>query len=174
MKTKEAWYAVIGGVVGAVLTMMAGSVVPTGAQDETTGLNVGEITCTGLSVVDAEGNTRIWLTSFLGGGTVGVFGKKGGGVMLNVNDNGGWVEVFDNGVNTRIAMGATEKGGSVVVSDSDGNTNVEIATTEHGGQIGVFGKGGDGKPRAVMQVNEYGNGAVSTWDKNSYRLATLK
>lgn len=27
--------------------------------------------------------------------------------------------------------------------------------------------------RAVMGVTHYGNGAVSTWDKNGYRLATL-
>ena len=36
----------------------------------------------------------------------------------------------------------------------------------------VFGRGNI-YSRAKMGVNEYGNGAVSTWDKNSYRLATL-
>ena len=42
----------IGGVVGAVLTMLAGSVVPIGAQPKASDLNVGEITCTGITVLD--------------------------------------------------------------------------------------------------------------------------
>ncbi len=45
---------------------------------------------------------------------------------------------------------------------------VKLGTTEHGGRIDVFNK--QGKNRAAMSVNEYGNGAVSTWDKNGYRL----
>ena len=28
---------------------------------------------------------------------------------------------------------------------------------------------GKGDGAAVMAINEYGNGAVSTWDKNGYR-----
>ena len=39
---------------------------------------------------------------------------------------------------------------------------------EHGGQVDVFGKV-DNKTRVVVGINEYGNGAVSTWDKNGYR-----
>ena len=34
---------------------------------------------------------------------------------------------------------------------------VELSITEHGGNVAVFGKGND-KTRAVMAVNEYGNG----------------
>ena len=40
-----------------------------------------------------------------------------------------------------------------------------------GGYVRVFDK--DGKTRAVMDTDEYGNGAVSTWDKNGFRLATF-
>ena len=44
---------------------------------------------------------------------------------------------------------------------------------DYGGHVHVTGKGDDNS-RAGMGVNEYGNGAVNTWDKNGYRLATLK
>ena len=44
---------------------------------------------------------------------------------------------------------------------------VKLGDTEHGGRVDVYNK--QGENRAVMSVNEYGNGAVSTWDKNGYR-----
>ena len=44
---------------------------------------------------------------------------------------------------------------------------VRLGDTEYGGRVDVFNK--QGENRAVMSVNEYGNGAVSTWDKNGYR-----
>lgn len=37
----------------------------------------------------------------------------------------------------------------------------------------MFGKGHE-TSRVAIEINEYGNGTVSTWDKNGYRLATLK
>ena len=48
-----------------------------------------------------------------------------------------------------------------------GNEVVGLGATEYGGRVDVFNK--QGKSRAVVGVNEYGNGAVSTWDKNGYR-----
>ena len=51
--------------------------------------------------------------------------------------------------------------------------SAQLAISEHGGSVRVFGKG-DGKSRAITTVNEYGNGAISTWDKNGYRLASVK
>ena len=48
-----------------------------------------------------------------------------------------------------------------------------LSVNEHGGRVSVRGKGNN-ETRAVMGFNEYGNGGVSTWDKNGYRLATLK
>ena len=41
MRRKEVLYAVIGGVVGTVLTMAVGALAPLGAQDEPKDLNVG-------------------------------------------------------------------------------------------------------------------------------------
>ena len=128
MNRKESLCAVIGGCVGAVLTMMVCSFLPLGAQSQSDGV-FEEITCTGLKVVDAEGNIRVLLGTVERGGLVLIDAKEGGSVLL--------------------------------------------FTTKHGGRVEARGKGSDNL-RAVMAVNEYGNGAVSTWDKNGYRLATLK
>ena len=61
MKAKERLYAVIGGCVGAVLTMVVCSFLPLGAQSQ--GGSFGEITCTGLKVVNARNNEIISLSS---------------------------------------------------------------------------------------------------------------
>ena len=126
MNRKAGLYAVIGGVVGAVLTMAVCSVMPIGAQNGDA--TFGEITCTGLRVVDAGGDGLA-------------------GVIMGVNKNGGMVQVRGKG----------------------STAAVQVGIKEHGGAVAVYGKGSD-KSRAIMSVNEYGNGGVSAWDKNGYRL----
>ena len=61
--------------------------------------------------------------------------------------------------------------GHVFVMSKDGSVAMNV--NEHGGRVEIFGKG-DGTSRAIMGVNEYGDGAVSAWDKNWYRKANLK
>ena len=61
MNTKERLYAVIGGCVGAVLTMVVCSVVPIGAQSKAD--RFGEITCNGIKVVNRNGRTMVELGS---------------------------------------------------------------------------------------------------------------
>lgn len=56
---------------------------------------------------------------------------------------------------------------SEYVWGKDEKLNATMSTTEHGGRVDVFNN--QGKNRAVMSVNEYGNGAFSSWDKNGYR-----
>ena len=145
MNTKAGLYAVIGGVVGAVLTMAVCSVMPVGAQNGDT--TFGVITCTGLKVVDAEGNPSVTLMDVLDDGMVVVNGKAGGGVILHVNDHGGRVDVFSKAIDNDYGRG------------DDFSTQIDRLHNAI---------------RASMGVNEYGNGAVDTWDKNGYRLATLK
>ena len=263
MRRKECLYAVIGGIVGAVLTMAMGSVLPIGAQNADG--TFGEITCTKLNVVDAEGKIGVLLETVLNGGRVSV-GGVGGGVMLGVTEYGGTVDVYGKEGSVRAVMGADdegrgsvrvygkkgslraemgtedeggmvavwgkdfpekenfasavmridgegglvtvsspevpigvlmrvdhkggsfsvrdaeksravfldvqEHGGRVAVLGKDGTSAAKMDITEFGGNVGVFGKGSK-ESRAGMGVNEYGNGAVSTWDKNGYRLATL-
>ena len=57
--------------------------------------------------------------------------------------------------------------------DKDGGRTAQMSIDEYGGHVSVHGRG-NSYSRAQMGGNEYGNGAVSTWDKNRYRLATLK
>ena len=45
MRRKEVLFAVIGGIVGAVLVMATGSFSPLGAHNEAVDLDLGTITC---------------------------------------------------------------------------------------------------------------------------------
>lgn len=71
MRRKEMLIAVIGGIVGAVLTMMVGSVLPLGAQSQSG--NLGEIECTKLTIIDPnDGSKRVVLDQDEHGGRVRV------------------------------------------------------------------------------------------------------
>ena len=99
------------------------------------------------------------------GGVVRVKGKDGGGAVMSTNEDGGIVGVSgkDGG---GAEMSTNEDGGIVGVSGKDSG-DAEMLTDEHGGRFDVYNN--QGKPRAAMGINEFGNGAVSTWDKNGYR-----
>ena len=106
----------------------------------------GDIQCTGLTVVDKQGNVGVALDTDNANGSFFVFGKDGGGgAAMNINADGGSVAVYNNQGTPCASMDAHADGGSVGVSNNQG------------------------KPRAAMGINEFGNGAVSTWDKNGYR-----
>ena len=60
------------------------------------------------------------------------------------------------------------RGGEVTVFGKDGKSRVSLGVTEHGGRVQVKGKD---EGAAAMGINEFGNGAVSTWDKK--RLSTV-
>ena len=144
MKTKEAWYAVVGGVVGAVLTMAVCSFSPLGAQSDAVSFET--VTCRELNVVDKNGDGRVWL--WYGG--VHVFGEEGITGM-----RGGQVTVVNASNGTGAKMGINEHGGGMVVfGKGDGKPKDRI--------------------RAAMSVSEYGSGVIATWDKNGHRLANLK
>ena len=215
MKRELIYAAVIGGVVGAVLVMAAGSFSPLGAQNEVADAEFGTITCSklvvryddssytteisptsvkvsdedgrsatlrsalGLSVVGKEGKGGACVMVFNGEGVVSVSNKDGVvSARMGIDEDGGLVSVHgkDAGgaaIRGAVLMGINEGGGAVYVYDKDGGKRVQMASTENGGAVHVYGKGSAGS-RAAMGVNEYGNGAVSTWDNNGYRFKTLK
>lgn len=148
MRRKESLYAVIGGIVGAVLSMAVCSFLPLGAQSQSNG-KFREITCTELKVVDAAGKTKVSLDTFGFDGRVEVFGKTGS-VALITNEDGGRVGVYGRA------------GDVILANDGDG------------GQVWVSGGKVMSGLRAVMGVDDYGNGAVAIWDKNGNPLAVLK
>lgn len=111
----------------------------------------GAIECTSLRVVDAAGEVGVWLTVDAHGGGVSVHGtewKSGGkaGVLLGISEAGGYVDAYSK----------------------EGTRAWWLGITKHGGSVRVSGKG-EGKGQAIMGINEYGNGVVSTIDKNGYR-----
>ena len=118
----------------------------TGHQEIILGGSFGGIECMSLAVVDAKGTPEI----LLAGGVVG----------------GGVVRVADKGGKVKVRLSIGENGGVVSVLGKDGRPAAELGATEHGGRVRVSGKS---EGQAVMAINEYGNGAVSTWDKNGYR-----
>ena len=66
-----------------------------------------------------------------------------------------------------VIISSGEDGGVVSAYDKDGQSGVSLVVTEHGGHVQVSGKG---EGVAVMSINEYGNGAVFTRDKNGNPL----
>ncbi|MDE0297733.1 MAG: hypothetical protein OXN17_03815 [Candidatus Poribacteria bacterium] len=206
MNRKERLYAVIGGAVGAVLALTVCSFFPPGAQSQSN--TFGEITCTRLKVVNANGVEVVSINGDDKGGTIyitedtksatveemfdmskvvigcgagaakiEIWGGVSPMIGLGIDKNGGTVNIyprdFDNG--GRIRMLINEYGGRVNVTGmktdyAEHRRSASLAINEHGGYAVVFGRGND-EIRAAMGVNEYGNGAVSTWDKNGYRLS---
>ena len=218
MNTKGSLYAIIGGVVGAVLTLAVCSVMPIGAQSGDA--TFGEITCTGLRVVDAVGRAKTRLYYDKDGGRIVVYTNKDrvvgasmgirnqgrGGViavssderpiaaMIYVDDNGGVVSVAPGVEEHGIALMSVDKNGGLVQVKGKGKSSAlmgvsknggglvqvkgkaagaQVDINEYGGVVAVYGNGSD-KARVQMSVNEYGNGVANAWDKNNYRVGTLK
>ena len=95
------------------------------------------------------------------GGSITVKGKDlfdGGAVYINIDSQGGGVEVSGKG--GVAAMGTDEHGGRVDVFNRNKQFNHQAVISDNNRLF---------NHRATMSVNAFGNGAVSTWDKNGYR-----
>lgn len=96
-----------------------------------------------------------------------------GTVRLAVDQLGGFVKAWtfdkDGKPGAKAELTTTEHGGNVSVWSAKGTVLIpgELGVNEHGGYVHVQGTRERGKVK--MGINEYGNGAVSTWDKNGYR-----
>ena len=189
MRRKEMLYAVIGGIVGTVLTMAAGALAPLVAQDEPVDLNAGRITCRVLDVLDAKGNLRAGLNTSEFGGSVFVVGKLGKGAEMHVTKYGGAVFVWGkeakggagmhlDGFGGKVyvegrgfkeaTMSIDERGGRVFVEGKEGNElkTAAMSIDGDGGAVDVWGKGAG----ARMGVNKDGKGGFSSWDKKGHGL----
>ena len=132
------------GAVMMLIGLAVGTIVSPPLVAQRNGV-FGDIKCTGLTVVDKQGNVAVALDTDDANGSVLVFGKDGGAAAMNINADGGSVAVYNN----------------------QGTTCVLVSVNEDGGFVSVINN--QGKPRAAMGVTEYGDGVVSTWDKNGYR-----
>ena len=121
----------------------------------------------------------------------------GGEVRLLVSEKGSRVDVFDHGpYQWAVGLFADLHGGRVSVYRDGGETEGKIKTldqlmtesgrdlikewavdlkgdNDNGGSVNVYnwtrGYSESNLLRATMAVNGFGNGAVSTWDRNGYR-----
>ena len=192
MLRKEMLFAVIGGVVGAVLAMAAAQSAP----------HVGRITCTDLEVVDSKGNPRVRLSADEYGGRVHVLGDGVSAAMLtrrhiaivsvsdNVNDvNDDYlktsmgivgseeveVAVSGGGLPSLPRSHVDEDGRRVVVYPKDDKPEAKMGISKLGGYVRVSGGGEGYRSRAAMYITPNG-GTISAQDKNGnpLRLADLK
>lgn len=145
MKRKEVLIAVIGGCIGAVLTMFVGLFTPVGvrAQSQSTDAVFGKITCRKLEVVDEHGKSKVALYTQEHGGRVTVTGKIG-----------------------LASMRTDDRGGAFLIVGRTGW--LDMFTNDYGGRVRVWGKGG-----ASMEINEEG-GTFSSWDKNRHSFERLR
>ena len=94
MKRKEVFYAVIGGCVGAVLTMAMSTFSPLGAQSRSDG-KFNTITCRELRVMNPDGGIAAVVSGGNhsdSGGVVALFGTDGKPrVSMFVDANGGFI-----------------------------------------------------------------------------------
>ncbi len=164
MNTREKFrYMAFGGAL-VFLGMVGAMMSPLTAEKD----KFGEIECTRLTVVDVNGKTGVIISSNNEhGGSVAAYGKDGQlAAWLDVDEHGGVVGTNGKDGKSGASLGVDENGGRLDAVGKDGLSGAWLGITEHGGHVQVNGKG-DGK--AVMGLNEFGNGAVSTWDKNGYR-----
>ena len=154
MRKREVLFAaVIGGVIGAVLVMAAGSIAPLGAQNDVTDAEFGTITCRAIEVVDSEGNSEISIFP-------GHIFMKGSGNYLNVGrevsiaDNGSFGTIILSGEHGSAFMGSWTHGGSIVLSAKDSQKEAAIGIGEHGGYVEVQGE--DNRLKARMTIGEHG------------------
>ncbi len=113
-------------------------------------------------------------TSEEGTGSCAVWHKNGAWTSISATENGGYVSIYGSNPKKLLAsIGVTDDGESGLISVRRYDYGKEIGaaqlkTDENGGRLDVFGKV-DGKSRAAVSINEYGNGVMATWDKNGYR-----
>ncbi len=172
MRRKEALFAVIGGVVGTVLTMTAGSFSPLEAQNEVREVYFDEIRCRQIVVDYPNGIPAILLSAVEDGGALVIMGNNGGGVFIESNKTGGSVRVRGKDGKGEAGMNINEHGGGYIGTvNKHGNGGVLMDADEYGGDVTVYGN--DGSARASMSTYDDG-GYVSVYKKDGSLRATLK
>ena len=88
-------------------------------------------------------------------------------IIMEASSSGSDVIVLGANYNRGVKLTSDTIG--VTVYGDDQEPRVTMQNTEQGGRIDVYGKTDD-VARVSLGINENGNGAVNTWDKNGYRL----
>ena len=125
MRRKEVLYAVIGGVVGSVLTMAVGSFSPLGAQNEVEDAEFDTITCRRMKVVDPDsGYTKVTLGIHGPSGFIAVKGEPSSGlfvetagVFISASEDRGEVRVYSPKGDVELAVSESRSGGVILIHD---------------------------------------------------------
>ena len=141
MKQDAIYAAIIGGVVGAVLVMAAGSFAPLGAQNDVKDAEFGTITCDEVRVRGADGYASVVINSEEDGGSVGVYGEKGVAIMT-IDKTGGRINVAGHKGDARMSIGG--HGGFVAVNDKNPSIDrgVLMGVDANNGFVMLNGKDG--------------------------------
>lgn len=137
----------------------------------------GDIECTSLTVVDADGGEGLLLNVSEYGGRIFVGGNDGvSSAFLTINENGGHVLVQGNDGKSGVFLSGMDKsggGGAVSVLSSDGKHGVALGGMDKsgsGGWVSVQGK--DGKVVVMLRTNDHG-GVVSSHSKDRQSSAVI-
>ena len=147
MRRKEVLCALIGGVGGGVLVMVAGWFSPLGAHSKGE-VHFEDIRCRQLVVDYPSGMPAILISAVQTGGSFIIMGKNGGGVGISSSQNGG----------------------SISVTGTDGKSKAYLNVGDNSAVVSAY----YGKSGAIMSAHETKGGEVQTLDKNGHRLVTLE
>lgn len=191
MNRKESLYVVIGGCVGAVLTMMVCSFLPLGVQSQSDEF-FGEIICSGLKVVDTDGRERIVLgtheteeleeTEFVDGKVqirysevnaafIKIWGedrKRSPRVEISGGKRGR-IDVHGKGYPSSLSEGSVGISGRNGVYRVGAGGTASMNVDEHGGRMEVSGKVGV----TSMHTHERGSGVLVYGEGRENTLASI-
>ena len=127
-------------------------------------LSVGAYGTPLVAATDKDGVALASLSTNEHGGVVYIEGNDGESVFFRIIEQGGEITLSKGITSPAVtAFHVDEHGGDVVAYDNGGEPAVSLGVRERRGHVYTYGRG---KGAAAMGINQYGNGAVSAWDKN--------
>ena len=146
---------IVGGIIGSLLTALV--VSPVTAQKD----KFGEIECTKLTVVDADGKERVILST----NSFDILSVSNGVSIVGSASFGGYIGVCGKNRKRMVELSIGDRGGRVGVLGKEGRSEAWLGIGEHGGRFNAYGKDGDMK--ASLSINELGGDVVVSGEDSS-------
>lgn len=158
-------YMLLGGMIGIFGLVVGLCVSPLTAQRDT----FGDITCTGLTVVDSEdtGGCLVFARGVL---LLGKDGKSKAG--MSIDEHGGNVVVWGKDEKSKVFLGIDEGGGRVTVRDKDARLGVVMGFSEDGARVAVVS--GKDESGAYMAISSEDAGVVGVHGKDWKTWAEMR
>ena len=141
-------------------------------REGATVINLGVMDSGGaVGVANIEGEIGVGMRADDGGNDVFVYQKNPIGVLgvaLHAGVDGESIEIYNDSEHLVGSLDVVGGKGVVAVFDAEGALASAMGADQNGGKVIVYGKG-NLKSQAVLGINQDGNGAVSTRDKNGDR-----